>query len=97
MAGRAGAAEAIVPDLHGVAVIPGAGELAGVEMSLAGEFGRERFLHDALAGRVPARGAERPRQAAPADRGGARARPERDPAQEVAGYVVCRAEHRSAY
>src|SRR5947209_8076567 len=32
----------------GVGVIPGARELAGVEMSLVGELGRERFLHDAL-------------------------------------------------
>jgi hypothetical protein len=48
MAGRAGAAEAIVPDVHGIDVMPGAGELAGVEMSLVGELGRERFLHDAL-------------------------------------------------
>ena len=35
-------------DVHGVDVIPAAGELAGVEMSLVGELGRERFLHDAL-------------------------------------------------
>ena len=48
MAGRAGAAEAIMPGVHGVDVIPGAGELAGVEMSLVGELGRERFLLDAL-------------------------------------------------
>src|SRR6478609_8066990 len=32
----------------GVDVIPAAGALAGVEMSLVGELGRERFLHDAL-------------------------------------------------
>lgn len=31
-----------------VDVIPGARELAGVEMSLVGEMGRERFLHNAL-------------------------------------------------
>jgi chromosome partitioning protein len=34
--------------VYGVDVIPAAGELAGVEMSLVGELGRERFLHDAL-------------------------------------------------
>ena len=48
LAGRAGAADAIVRGVHGVDVIPAAGELAGVEMSLVGELGRERFLHDAL-------------------------------------------------
>lgn len=48
LAGRAGAADAIVPDVHGVDVIPAASELAGVEMALVGELGRERFLHDAL-------------------------------------------------
>ena len=40
--------DAIVTAVHGVDVIPAAGELAGVEMSLVGELGRERFLHDAL-------------------------------------------------
>jgi chromosome partitioning protein len=34
--------------VHGVDVIPAAGELAGVEMSLVGELGGERFLQDAL-------------------------------------------------
>lgn len=48
LAGRAAADEAIVADVHGVDVIPGARELAGVEMSLVGEIGRERFLRDAL-------------------------------------------------
>ena len=48
LAGRADATDAIVADVHGVDVIPGARELAGVEMSLVGEMGRERFLHDAL-------------------------------------------------
>ena len=48
LAGRAVALDAIVTDVHGVDVIPGARELAGVEMSLVGELGRERFLHDAL-------------------------------------------------
>jgi chromosome partitioning protein len=48
LAGRALAHDAIVPGVHGVDVIPAARELAGVEMSLVGELGRERFLHDAL-------------------------------------------------
>ena len=48
LAGRAVARDAIVTAVHGVDVIPGARELAGVEMSLVGELGRERFLHDAL-------------------------------------------------
>ena len=48
MAGRALAHDAIVAGVHGVDVIPAARELAGVEMSLVGELGRERFLHDAL-------------------------------------------------
>jgi len=48
LAGRASAADAIVPAVHGVDVIPAAGGLAGVEMSLVGELGRERFLSDAL-------------------------------------------------
>ena len=48
LAGRAGATDAIVRGVHGIDVIPAAGELAGVEMSLVGELGRERFLHDAL-------------------------------------------------
>ncbi len=48
LAGRADAADAIVPDVHGVDLIPGAGGLAGIEMSLVGELGRERFLYDAL-------------------------------------------------
>jgi chromosome partitioning protein len=46
--GRALAHEAIVADRHGVDVIAGARELAGVEMSLVAEPGRERFLTDAL-------------------------------------------------
>jgi chromosome partitioning protein len=47
-AGRAAAEDAIVAGVHGVDVIPCARELAGVEMSLVGELGRERFLHNAL-------------------------------------------------
>ena len=48
LAGRAVASDAIVCDVHGVDVIPGARELAGIEMSLVGELGRELFLRDAL-------------------------------------------------
>ena len=48
LAGRALAQDAIVAAVHGVDVIPGGRELAGAEMSLVGEIGRERFLHDAL-------------------------------------------------
>jgi chromosome partitioning protein len=48
LAGRAAAADAIVGGVHGFAVIPAARELAGVEMSLVGEMGRELFLREAL-------------------------------------------------
>ena len=48
LAGRAAASDAIVADVHGVDVIPAARELAGVEMALVGELGRERFLHGSL-------------------------------------------------
>jgi chromosome partitioning protein len=48
LAGRATASDAVVAGVHGLDVIPAARELAGVEMSLVGELGRERFLRDAL-------------------------------------------------
>jgi chromosome partitioning protein len=48
LAARALARDAIIAGVHGVDVIPAARELAGVEMSLVGELGRERFLRDAL-------------------------------------------------
>jgi chromosome partitioning protein len=48
LAGRVSAGDAIVSGVHGVDVIPGARELAGIEMSLVGEVARERFLADAL-------------------------------------------------
>jgi chromosome partitioning protein len=48
LAGRAAAADAVVEGVHGFDVIPAARELAGVEMSLVGEMGRELFLRDAL-------------------------------------------------
>jgi chromosome partitioning protein len=50
LAGRVSAADAVVAGaMAGVDVLPAARELAGVEMSLVGEVGRERFLADALA------------------------------------------------
>jgi chromosome partitioning protein len=48
LAGRATAADAVVPNVHGVDLIAAAPTLAGVEMSLVGELGSERFLSDAL-------------------------------------------------
>jgi chromosome partitioning protein len=48
LARRAAAGDAIVPGVHGLDVIPAARELAGIEMSLVGELGRELFLRDAL-------------------------------------------------
>jgi chromosome partitioning protein len=48
LAGRADVRNAIVGDVHGADVLPGAPQLAGVEMALVGELGRERFLLDAL-------------------------------------------------
>ena len=43
-----GAGEAIVAGVHGIDVLPGSRELAGVELGLAGEVGRETVLHEAL-------------------------------------------------
>ena len=48
LAGRAAASDAIVRDVHGVEFIAAEPALAGVEMSLVGELGCERFLRDAL-------------------------------------------------
>jgi chromosome partitioning protein len=48
LAGRAAATDAIVADSHGADFIAAAPALAGIEMSLVGELGRERFLRDAL-------------------------------------------------
>ena len=48
LAGRAAAGDAIVPNIHGIDLIAAAPALAGVEMSLVGELGRERFLAEAL-------------------------------------------------
>jgi len=49
LAGRAGAEDAIVTGVHGVDVIATGRDLAGIELGLVGEFGRELFLRDALA------------------------------------------------
>jgi chromosome partitioning protein len=48
LADRAAANHAIVPNVHGIDLIAAAPALAGVEMSLVGELGRERFLTEAL-------------------------------------------------
>jgi chromosome partitioning protein len=49
LARRAAAENTVVPNIvDGVDLIPAARELSGVEMSLVGELGRERFLDDAL-------------------------------------------------
>jgi chromosome partitioning protein len=48
LAGRASVSDAIVSTVHGVDLIAAAPALAGVEMSLVGELGRERFLIEAL-------------------------------------------------
>jgi chromosome partitioning protein len=48
LAGRAGAEDAIVTGVHGVDVIASGRDLAGIELSLVGEIGRELFLRDAL-------------------------------------------------
>jgi chromosome partitioning protein len=48
LAGRAAAADAIVRDVHGVDFIAAAPALAGIEMSLVSELGRERFLREVL-------------------------------------------------
>jgi chromosome partitioning protein len=48
LAGRADVQDSIVAGVHGVDVVPGAPQLAGVEMALVGEIGRERFLLGAL-------------------------------------------------
>ena len=48
LVGRAGAEDAIVAGVHGVDVIATGRELAGIELSLVGELGRERFLRSAL-------------------------------------------------
>jgi chromosome partitioning protein len=49
LAGRAAAQDAIVGGVHGADVIASGRDLAGIELSLVGELGRELFLRDALA------------------------------------------------
>jgi len=48
LVGRAAAVDAIVCRVHRVDIIAAAPALAGIEMSLVSELGRERFLRDAL-------------------------------------------------
>ena len=50
LAGWTGAAEAVLGGVHGMDVLPATRELAGVELALAGEVGRETVLRDALDG-----------------------------------------------
>ena len=50
LAGWTGAAEAVLSGVHGMDVLPATRELAGVELALAGEVGRETVLRDALNG-----------------------------------------------
>ena len=50
LAGWIDAAEAIVSGVHGMDVLPGSRELAGVELALAGEVGRDSVLREALDG-----------------------------------------------
>ena len=48
LAGWTAASDAIVPGVHGIDVLPGSRELAGVELALAGEVGRETVLREPL-------------------------------------------------
>lgn len=50
LAGWTGAPEAVRRDVYGMDVLPATRELAGVELALAGEMGRETVLRDALDG-----------------------------------------------
>ena len=50
LAGWVSANEAVVPAVQGLDLLPASRELAGVELALAGEVGRESVLRDALAG-----------------------------------------------
>jgi chromosome partitioning protein len=50
LAGWVDAREAIVFGVHGLDVLPATRELAGVELALAGEVGRENVLREALGG-----------------------------------------------
>ena len=48
LAGWVAPAEAVVPGVHGIDVLPGSRELAGVELALAAEVGRETVLREAV-------------------------------------------------
>ena len=48
LAGWVAPAEPVVAGVHGIDVLPGSRELAGVELALAGEVGRESVLREAL-------------------------------------------------
>ena len=48
LAGWIAPAEPVVAGVHGIDVLPGSRELAGVELALAGEVGRESVLREAL-------------------------------------------------
>jgi chromosome partitioning protein len=50
LAGWTAAREGLVTGVHGLDVLPGTRELAGVELALAGEVSRETVLQDALDG-----------------------------------------------
>ena len=50
LAGWTQAGQAVLSGVHGIDVLPGTRELAGVEVALAGEVDRESVLRDALAG-----------------------------------------------
>lgn len=50
LAGWTAAAEAVLGDIHRMDVLPATRELAGVELALAGEVGRESVLRDTLDG-----------------------------------------------
>jgi chromosome partitioning protein len=48
LSGRVEAADAVLSDVHGVDLLPGHRQLSSVEVTLAGEIGREAFLRRAL-------------------------------------------------
>jgi len=48
LAGQIDAASAVIEDVHGFSLLPATRALAGIELSLVGEMGRESFLRDAL-------------------------------------------------
>jgi chromosome partitioning protein len=48
LAGWIAPSDAVVGGVHGIDVLPGSRELAGVELALAGEVGRETVLREAL-------------------------------------------------